>query len=320
MKSLMTGVDESASNNGYEGTEGHKCGFVAVIGKPNSGKSTLMNELVGEKLSIVTPKANTTRHRVLGIISDEQHQAILLDTPGVMDFESSQLDKVMMKNMRTAVMSADAVIVLLDGKQRPMDQLKELLPEKYRPLKAPNLVVVNKRDLLREEEISEVEMELGKEPHLEARTLASALNANGMDFIRKWIVDSLPVGPKLYPEDALSHHPERFFVAEIIRERAMGLFQQEVPYAMQVTIPYFKERPNAKDYILAEITVERDSQKAIILGHKGKALRQLGKEAREGIEEFLGRPVYLDTQVRVRKKWRKRSNSVRFYDTSFSPL
>lgn len=296
--------------------EAHRCGFVAVVGRPNAGKSSLVNSAAGGKLSIVTRKANTTRQSILALASGDAFQAVLLDTPGVMRFQTSRLDSTMMSNLRSSVSTADAIVLLLDASSQPLTQLHELAPPSQRPLSAPCLVAVNKADLLTPDSRSRLtDALLSEDPPLGDSLLVSAETGENVSNVLDWAVQHLPESPALYPKDLASEHDERFFVSEMVRETALELYQQEIPYAMFVSVPYFKERPNAKDYVLAEITVERESQKAIVLGHKGQALKKLSTEARHAIEDFLGRPIYLDMNVRVQSKWRKRSAASAHYET-----
>lgn len=308
--------DEDTPSTGLEVQAEHRCGFVAVVGKPNVGKSSLVNALAGDKLSIVTRKANTTRQSVLALVSSDSYQAVLIDTPGVMAFEQSTLDATMMANMRRSVADADCVILLLDGSKRPIAQLHELAPVQYRPLASPCLVAINKADLLSENQRDDVLHQLAKEdPPAGKSLLVSSKTGENVVQTLQWIVSHLPDGPALYPKDLASEHNERFFVSEMIREKALELYDQEVPYAMFVSVPYFKERPSAKDYVLAEITVERESQKAIVLGHKGQMLKKLSTDSRHAIEDFLGRLIYLELKVRVQSKWRKRNVALKHYES-----
>lgn len=289
----------------------HKCGYVTIVGKPNAGKSTLQNALVGQKLSIVTRKAQTTRHKVLGIDSGDGHQLVLLDTPGVIENITNKLDARMMEAVRTSVEAADAVLVIIDASHRPEDDM--VLAQPGPGYKGPPMaVVLNKVDLLEPADRDHL-IALCKEqcPVVEAVLPCSALNNKGIDAIKAWAVEHLPLGPALYDKDFVSEHPERFFVSEIVREQVFLQYRMEIPYACTVLCTDFKERtPPAKDYVQVIVYVERDSQRGIVLGQAGSALKKLATASRAGIEAFVGRPVYLDLSVKVRENWRKDDKSL----------
>ncbi len=275
-----------------------KSGFVALVGRPNVGKSTLLNTLLGKKLSIVTPKAQTTRHRISGILSESDCQIIFLDTPGIIDARTG-LDASMMRQVSGAVSSADLVVFLVDARSSLPDH--ESLQRMHN---LPAILALNKVDLMSTEAVLPLAQAYRALREWEAIVPVSALDGYNVEALLKEIRSHLPAGPHLYPEDIISEHPERFFVAEIIREKVFRRFRAEVPYAVAVTIPGFTERPGRKDLIEADIFVERATQKAILIGAGGQALKQTGMEARKEIESFLGRPVYLKLFVRVRADWR----------------
>ena len=275
-----------------------KSGFVALVGRPNVGKSTLLNTLLGKKLSIVTPKAQTTRHRISGILSESDCQIIFLDTPGIIDARTG-LDASMMRQVSGAVSSADLVVFLVDARSSLPDH--ESLQRMHN---LPAILALNKVDLMSTEAVLPLAQAYRALREWEAIVPVSALDGYNVEALLKEIRSHLPAGPHLYPEDIISEHPERFFVAEIIREKVFRRFRAEVPYAVAVTIPGFAERPGRKDLIEADIFVERATQKAILIGAGGQALKQTGMEARKEIESFLGRPVYLKLFVRVRADWR----------------
>ena len=283
---------------------GHKSGYVAIVGRPNAGKSTLLNQLVGTKLSIVTFKPQTTRHRILGIVSEETYQMVLLDTPGVMKEEFNKLDEMMLKSVRNAMANADVLLAIVDATRDPYGAFEGLLPEQ-RTNPAPLGVIVNKCDLLEVDEIREVKEYFERIPGVQKVFPVSALAGVGHDAVQKWALTNLPEGPTLYPKDTISEHPERFFIAEIIREKIFLQYQQEVPYSTQVWVQSHKERDGVKkDLIIAKIFCERKSQMGILIGSGGKALKELSTAARLDIETFLGRPVFLDLGVKVREGWR----------------
>ncbi len=287
--------------------ETFRTGYVALIGKPNVGKSTLLNALMGQKLSIVTPKAQTTRHRVLGILTEEQHQIIFLDTPGIMDPNTS-LDQSMMQKVRDSVIDADLVIFLADARAGEPD-LKSLEAIMNRPV----ILALNKTDLVKQDSMLPLADAYMKLRPFEALIPISALKRKNLDVLMDEIRKSLPPGPPLYPEEMISEHPERFFVTEIIREKVFEKFRQEVPYASTITISNYVERSEGKDLIEADIIVERPSQKGILVGAKGHALKSIGIRARKDIEAFLGRDVYLKLFVRVRRDWRNQDRFLRSF-------
>ena len=284
--------------------EGHKSGYVAIVGRPNAGKSTLMNALVGTKLSVVTHKPQTTRHRILGIISEDEYQMVLLDTPGVMREEFNKLDEMMLTSVRNAMANADVMLCIVDASRDPVGNFEGLLPDDLNR-RAPLGVILNKCDLLELDEIKELKKRFERHPNVQKVFPVSALAGVGTDAPKRWCVERLPLGPTLYPKETISEHPERFFIAEIIREKIFLQYQQEIPYSTQVWVQSHKERDGVKkDLILAKVFVERKSQMGILIGAGGKALKRLSTAARLDIEKFLGRPVYLDLGVKVREGWR----------------
>ena len=287
----------------------HRSGYVAIVGKPNVGKSTLMNALLGHKLSIVTPKPQTTRHRVLGILSGDTYQIVFLDTPGVLKKTRYKLHEHMLRTVDRAVADADLVLFMAEATQKAPDttSLGHLGDR-------PAILALNKMDLVRNQEqvLPLVDAYMKLHP-FEAVVPISALTGYNLDVLLREIIHHLPPGPPFYPKDQLSEHPERFFVAEIIREKIFEQFREEIPYATQVNIVDYKERPEGKDFIDAEIIVERPTQKAILIGKGGQALKRLGTAARQEIETFLGRPVYLQLHVKVREDWRNRDRLLRSY-------
>ena len=287
--------------------EDFRSGYVALIGKPNVGKSTLLNTLLGQKLSIVTPKAQTTRHRILGILTEQDCQIIFLDTPGIMQ-PSTRLDQSMMRKVKESVSDADLVVFMADARSAEPD-LHSLESIVHRPA----ILAINKIDLVRQETVLpmvEAYMDLRS---FEAIVPISALKENNLAALMQEIQERLPPGPAFYPPGMLSEYPERFFVSEIIREKVFEKFRQEVPYSVAVTIANYVERPARKDLIEADIIVERPSQKGILIGSGGVALKAVGIAARQDIEIFLDRKVYLKLFVRVRKDWRNRETFLRSF-------
>ncbi|EEE64721.1 gTPase ERA-like, chloroplastic [Oryza sativa Japonica Group] len=284
----------------------HRSGYVAVLGKPNVGKSTLINQIVGQKLSIVTDKPQTTRHRILGICSEPEYQIILYDTPGVIKKEMHKLDTMMMKNVRSAVGSADCVLVVVDACKMP-EKIDEILEEGVgnKDTELPVLLVLNKKDLIKPGEIAKKLEWYQKFTNADDVIPISAKFGHGVDDIKEWILSKLPLGPAYYPKDIASEHPERFFVGEIVREKIFLQYRQEIPYACQVNVISYKSRPTAKDFIQVEILVEKESQRSIILGKDGKAIKMLATASRLDIEDFLQKKVYLEIMVKVKENWRQ---------------
>ena len=284
-----------------------RCGYVVLVGKPNVGKSTLLNQLLGRKLSIVTPKAQTTRHRILGILSEPALQIIFLDTPGVIR-PRTRLQQSMMRRVTGAVGEADLLLFLADARADSPDTLSL-----GRTSGQPAILVVNKIDLIRQAEVLPLVQAYLDLRAFEAVVPVSALKGFNVDVLRAELKARLPLGGPLYPADMISEHPERFFVSEIIREKLFERFRQEIPYSVAVNINRYEEHPGRKDFIQADIVVERQSQKGILIGAGGRALKAAGIAARKDIEEFLGRRVFLKLFVQVRPNWRNQDTLLRSY-------
>ncbi len=286
-----------------------KAGYVAIVGEPNVGKSTLLNTLLQHKLSIVTPKPQTTRHKIIGIMTGENYQIVFLDTPGLIK-PRYLLQEVMMEYAESALNDADIILFMVDVKKvktnesilktLPFEILKKYVDEK------PIILVINKVDLINKLEVLPMIDFFSKAFPFKEIVPISALKGQNIDELKKVIIQYLPIHPPFYPPDMITEHPERFFVAEIIREKIFQFYRQEIPYSTTVSIVEFREAQteDEKDYIRAEIYVEKESQKGIIIGKDGEMLKKIGKLAREEIEWFLGRPVYLELYVKARKKWR----------------
>lgn len=277
----------------------HKAGFVSIIGKPNVGKSTLMNALVGEKLSIITFKAQTTRHRIMGIVSGEDFQIIYSDTPGILK-PHYKLHHTMMSYVNSALEDADLILYVLDATDEESD------PETLNRLKSldlPIICVINKTDLVDEEKIMGVTSHIKDQIPGAHIVAASALRGNNLDSIFDTIISLLPQSPPYYDKDTLTDRTQRFFVSEIIREKIFLNYKQEIPYSSEVIIEDFKESDELIK-ITAYIFVDRETQKGIVLGHKGAAIKKVGMEARKEIEEWLGTKVFLGLSVKVKKDWR----------------
>jgi len=277
-----------------------KSGFVNIVGNPNVGKSTLMNELVGERLSIITSKAQTTRHRILGIVNGKEFQIIFSDTPGIVK-PVYQLHENMMQFVRAAFSDADVILYVTDVVEQP--DKNEAFIKRLARTKTPVIVVINKTDLT-DGAALELLVQYWKEKVKDAQIIpVSALRQRGINELFELIISSLPEGPVYYPEESLTDRPERFFVSEIIREKIFLNYKKEIPYSCEVVIDSFKE---AEEIIRinAVIHVMRDTQKGIIIGHQGKSLKKTGTEARMDIEKFLGKKVFLGLQVKVAPDWR----------------
>jgi GTPase len=293
----------------------HKIGYVAILGLPNSGKSTLLNALLGQKLSITTAKPQTTRKRILGILSEENYQIIFLDTPGILS-PSYLLQEKMMEDVKTSLDDADVIVLIIDVKEDPLAETllnQEFVKASIFRSKKPKILVLNKVDLLTQEKVTElIKYFETKKIFEEVIPISASMNFNILR-VREDIIRFLAEGPKLFPDDQVTDESERFFVSEIIREKILEIYRDEIPYSCEVLIIEFKERETSKHFISAEIVVERDSQKAIIIGKGGTAIKKLGEVSRKSIEEFLQREVFLELRVKVRKKWRSDENLLKSF-------
>jgi GTP-binding protein Era len=285
----------------------HKAGYVAIVGEPNVGKSTLLNALLDQKLSIVTSKPQTTRQRVLGILSTEESQIIFLDTPGLLR-PQYLLHEKMLQSAEMALQDADIILVLTEVSRG--DDLPAPVEEALSPFvgKKKIVLVINKVDTIHREQVLPLIDHFARSEKFSDIVPVSALRRENLDELLRTITGDLPVHPPFYPPDVVSEQPERFFAAELIREKIFEQFREEIPYSTAVDIVEFKEREEGKTYINADIIVERESQKAILIGRGGAALKKVGQQARVDIEQFIGRSVYLDLHVKVREKWREKEN------------
>jgi len=278
----------------------HRSGFVTIIGYPNVGKSTLMNALVGERLSIVTHKAQTTRHRIMGFVSGEDFQIIYSDTPGIIT-PHYKLHQAMVSAIFSAMEDADILLLVTEIN---LDFKHEEILQQIENLQKPVIVVVNKIDL-GNMNILEKEVEKWKTILPKAEVFpVSALHNLNVDQVMKAILHYLPESPPYFPKEELTNHSERFFISEIIREKILLNFSQEIPYSTEVAINSFKEEEGLTR-IEATIFVARESQKGILLGHQGQAIKKLGTDARKDIEEFLNKHIFLELRVKVAKEWRE---------------
>ena len=287
----------------------HRAGFVNIIGSPNVGKSTLMNKLVGEKLSIITSKMQTTRHRILGIVNDDKYQIIFSDTPGILD-PGYKLHENMMKFVAEAIQDADVLIVMTDIYES-LDKLKER-SDKLAQLEIPVLVLINKIDQSDAEKLVE-QVDAWKKLVPKAEILPiSALHDLGCDFILPRIIDLLPESPPYFGKDELTNRNTRFFISEIIREKILIQFKKEVPYSCEVVVEEYKEDENIVR-IRANIIVSRTTQKGILIGHKGEKIKKLGTASRKDIEKFIDSKVHLALFVKVDKDWRNKEDKLKKY-------
>ena len=285
----------------------HKAGFVNIIGNPNVGKSTLMNAFVGEKLSIITSKAQTTRHRILGIVNGEDFQMILSDTPGIIK-PAYELQESMMDFVKSAFEDADVLVYMVEIGEKELKD--DAFFAKIQQSKIPVLLLLNKIDTSNQEElIAQVKLWQSKVPNAEIHPI-SALTDFNVKTVFDRIIDLLPESPPYYPKDQLTDKPERFFVNEAIREKILLHYKKEIPYAVEVdTEEFFEEEKIIR--IRSLILVERETQKGIIIGHKGSALKRVGIEARKDLEQFFGKQIHLELYVKVNKNWRSNQKQLK---------
>jgi GTP-binding protein Era len=288
------------------GSARFRSGYVALVGPPNAGKSTLLNRLLNVHLAAVAPRPQTTRHRILGILNGPGYQALFLDTPGLLDPKYA-LQRHMRREVESALRDADRLVLVLDA-TAPAD-LPDSAIAAARDRKT--IAAINKVDLVENKEALLPLAGRLAESGIAEVFMISALRGSGVDDLKQAIVEALPEGAPYYPQDAMSERPERFFAAEFIREAIFNLYGEEIPYCTAVVVDEFKERPGRKDYIRATIHVERDSQKAILIGKDGAALKRVGSHARHSIEQFIGRGVYLELWVKVSGAWRDNEQFIR---------
>lgn len=285
----------------------HKSGFVNIIGNPNVGKSTIMNAMVGEKLSIITSKSQTTRHRIMGIVNTDDYQIVYSDTPGILK-PNYKLQEKMMGFVGTAFEDADILLYITDVVET-LDKNQQYI-ERLSKTDAPILLLINKIDLSNQEKLEEL-VDIWKKILPKAEIIpVSALNNFNLDQVFKRILDLLPESPPYFPKDSLTDKTERFFVSEIIREKVLLNYQKEIPYSVEIEVEEFKDTDKLLR-IRATIHVVRSSQKGIIIGHKGQALKKVGTEARKDIEDFFGKKVFLELHVKVTKDWRDKDRQLR---------
>lgn len=285
-----------------------KAGFVNIFGKPNAGKSTLLNTLMGEKLAIVSPKIQTTRHRIKGILTGDDYQIIFSDTPGIIE-PRYKLHEKMMNAVKTGLEDADVALLIADIKENIQEE-DELFSSLK--LKVPAIVVINKADQVKEDQINQATSFFSTKSYCRKAVVISALKKSGVDDLLKLILELLPEGAPFYDDENISDMPTKFFVAELIREKIFYLYQDEIPYHATVLVQEFKEKATLTK-ITADIILHRETQKGIVIGEGGKMIKQLGTEARKDIEAFLERKVFLELFVKVRPKWRDNETHLREY-------
>lgn len=285
----------------------HQAGFVNIIGRPNVGKSTLMNAMVGEKLSIITSKAQTTRHRIHGMVNDENYQIVFSDTPGILD-PAYKLQESMLKSARAALSDADIILYITDPYENTEES--DLFIDKLNKTETPVILLVNKVDQTNQEDL-EVLVEKWHQLLPKAEIIPiSALKKFNVKAVLSRIISLLPVSPPFYPKDMLTDKSERFFTGEMIRERILVHYKKEIPYSVEIEIESFKEEETIIR-IRAIIYVERDSQKGILIGHQGSALKRIGRESRLEMETFFQKKVFLEMQVKVQKDWRNNDKNLK---------
>ena len=285
----------------------HRSGFVNIIGNPNVGKSTLMNQLVGERLSIITSKAQTTRHRIMGIVNGDDFQIVYSDTPGILK-PNYKLQEKMMKFVRGAITDADVLLYVTDTVEET--SRSEDIIEKVRLSGIPTIVVINKVDLTTPAKLEELVVKWQERLPDAIIAPCSAKERFNIEGIFDLILERLPEGEPFYPKDTLTDKTLRFFASEIIREKILLNYDKEIPYSCEIAIESYKEEANI-DRIQATIYVSRSSQKGIVIGHKGEKLKKVGQAARHDLEEFLGKRVYLELYVKVNEEWRNSEGQLR---------
>jgi GTP-binding protein Era len=283
-----------------------KSGYVSIVGRPNAGKSTLMNAFLDFKLSAVSKKVQTTRNKIQGILTGKDHQIIFVDTPGVLE-PKYEMQQYMKKEIKTSFKDTDLVLYLIDGANIVMKDLLKIEKDYKKDFdRQKRIIVLNKCDRLSEEQIFDKIATLKQELGVKDIITVSAVTKLNLDVLKNVIIENLPEGDFYYDNDTLTDKPEKFFVSEIIREKILELYEEEIPYSVHVEVREFKIRPdNQKDFINADIILERETQKMIILGKRGEMIKKLGELARKDIEVFVDKEVYLQLFVKVRKDWRK---------------
>jgi len=307
----MSDISSHNRSDPYAVPEGHKSGFVAVIGRPNVGKSTLVNQYVGEKVAIVSSKPQTTRSRILGILTRETFQVVFVDTPGI-HRPFHKLGKVMVNTATDVIPDADVVLFMVDASVRPDKEDRMIADILEKQTDAPVILVLNKMDLLLPEKVeahTDAYWEIA--PFHDEWMMTTATEGTNLDALLERVIDALPEGPRYYPREYFTDQTEREIVAELIREQVLRHTYHEVPHSVAVVVEEFKEREEGVVYIAANIFVEKESQKGIIIGRGGRMIRKIGSDGREAVERLIGGRVYLDLWVKVREGWREDERELR---------
>ena len=293
----------------------HRSGFVNIIGRPNVGKSTLMNALVGERMSIITRKPQTTRHRIIGLLSGDDFQIVFSDTPGIIEDPTYEMQKAMNRFVHSTFEDGDIMLVVVspDESYEEDDAIFKRLPN----LEIPVLLAINKIDTLKEEELAQLIKKWQARYNFKEIIPISALKKTNTEYLLEQIQSLLPIGPVYYPKDQLTDRPERFFVSEIVREQILDLYHQEIPYSCEVIVDSFKEGTTRNGdeitRIAATIFVSRKSQKPILIGKAGSAIKKLSTQSRQALEKFLETKVFLELRIKVRDNWRDDEKFMRYF-------
>lgn len=294
----------------------HRSGFVSIIGRPNVGKSTLLNQLVGHKVAIISPKPQTTRNRIRGIFTGHNFQIIFIDTPGIHK-PKHKLGEYMVEVAERTLKGMDIILHVIDG-SAVLGPGEEYVLQRLKLVTIPVFLIVNKIDTISPEALGGVIARMTERFEYKEVVPVSALTGENVPRLREVLVQYLPPGPRYYPEEVVTDQPERLVIAELIREKVLGLTREEVPHATAVEVSEMEVRPNGVLYIAASVFVERDSQKAIIIGKGGQMLKEIGRLAREEIEGVFGQKVYLELTVKVKKDWRKQEAYLRYFGYSLT--
>lgn len=288
----------------------HKSGFISIIGRPNVGKSTFLNRVIGQKIAIMSDKPQTTRNKVQGVLTLEDSQLIFIDTPGIHK-PKHRLGDFMMKVAQNTLKEVDLILFMVNA-QEGFGRGEEFIIEKLRNVKTPVFLVINKIDLIHPDKLLELIESYNEKFNFAEIVPISALEGNNIEKLLEQIKEKMPEGPQFYPADQVTDHPERFIVSELIREKALHLTREEIPHSLAVVIEKMERQPEKEMvHVMATIIVERDSQKGIIIGKQGSMLKEIGKRARQDIENLLGSKVFLELWVKVQKDWRNKASQLR---------
>ncbi|WP_108669610.1 GTPase Era [Peribacillus acanthi] len=291
--------------------QGYKSGFISIIGRPNVGKSTFLNRVIGQKIAIMSDKPQTTRNKVQGVLTVNDAQMIFIDTPGIHK-PKHKLGEFMMKVATNTLKGVDLILFMVNA-QEGWGRGDEFIIEKLKEVKTPVYLVINKIDQVHPDALLPLIEKYKEHFDFQAVVPISALEGNNVETLLTQIKDLLPEGPQYYPADQVTDHPERFIISELIREKALHLTREEVPHSIAVAIESIKKDENEKIHVMATIVIERDSQKGIVIGKQGKMLKEIGQRARKDIEQLLGSKVYLELWVKVQKDWRNKMSQLRDY-------